>query len=443
MDNNIAKTRQMESENIFRLIMRFSATSFCSLLFDALYNIVDTLFVGRGVGNDAMGGVSIIMPFMLIQSAIAQMVGGGAASIVSRLLGKGAYEKAGSVTANAMAFFYITAVMVSVTGFAFMSPILRLLGATDDILPYAKEYFTVMLIGNVFSTGFSSIIRAEGRVRYSLLIWLIPTLVNIVLDAVFIYGLDMGVTGAALATVTCYFTSFTMMVIFFKKYSCQKFTRIKISLKTCGRILTLGIHTLLQIGGISVLFLIINNLISKTDGTNGINTFAYLSRIITFAIVPFNAISQAISPIISYNWGAGNDSRVKSAVKISMILCEIYAILAMILGIYESHLFIKLFTDDANILSAGSNAVKIISAALPFVPLTVITGSYFQAVGKRAASISTYLSILVFLILFAMILSNRYGLNGVWISIPLACALSAMAAVILLTVHKKKQNKLS
>ena len=232
MADNTTKTQELSSGKISALVLRYSLTTFAALLFSALYNLVDTLFVSRGVGDTAMGGVAVVFPFMIIQGAVAQTVGGGAASIVSRLLGKRDNAAAGEVTLNAMATFYISAVLVSLIGFIFMNPILSLLGATPDILPYARQYFTIVLAGNVFSTGFSSIIRAEGRMTYALLIWLIPTGVNVVLDAVFIFALDMGVRGAALATVLCQFTSFVMSILFFKKYSCQSFTGARLRLST-------------------------------------------------------------------------------------------------------------------------------------------------------------------------------------------------------------------
>lgn len=192
MDKAIKKNDEMRTQSIPKLITKYSLATFCALFFNELYNIIDTLFVSKGVGDNAMGGVSIIFPFMIIQGAVAQTIGSGSASIISRLLGKKEYEKAGNITIHAMFAFYLTSVVITIAGFIFMNPLLRLFGATQEIMSYAEEYFTIILIGNVFSTGFSSIIRAEGKMLYSLLIWLIPTAINVALDAVFIYALDMG-----------------------------------------------------------------------------------------------------------------------------------------------------------------------------------------------------------------------------------------------------------
>lgn len=437
MDKALQKTDEMGTASLPKLIAKYSVVTFCALFFNELYNIIDTLFVSRGVGDNAMGGVSIIFPFMMIQGAISQTIGSGAATVVSKLLGKREYEKAGSVTACAMLTFYITSILITILGLILLTPLLRLFGATDDIMPYAKEYFTIILLGNVFSTGFSSIIRAEGKMVYSLLIWLIPTAVNISLDAVFIYALDMGVKGAALATVICYFTSFLMSVIFFKKISVQKFSKIKIEPKMIWEIITLGAPMLLQLGSMSILFMIINKALSASGGTLSINTFAYVSKILSFAIVPFNAIATAISPIISYNQGAGKLKRINKTFNTSIIMCEIYSAIGIIMAFTMSNLCIKIFTSDTDIVNQGAAALKILSLAMPTAPLTIITGIYFQALGKKSQAILTN-SLIVLLSLAAIIIFMKTAYtNGIYIAISIACLIAGAAAAIL-----KKQTKL-
>jgi len=432
MDKAELKIKEMETQSIPKLIAKYSVFTFFALFFNELYNIVDTLFVSRGVGDNAMGGVSIIFPFIIVQGAISQTIGSGAASIVSRLLGKKEYEKAGSVTANAMFIFYITSILITITGLIFINPLLILFGATEEIMPYAKEYFTIMLLGNVFSTGFSSIMRAEGKMLYSLMIWIIPTAVNITLDAVFIYGLHMGVRGAALATVISYFTSFVMSVLFFTRISVQKFSRIKIHINTITDIITIGIPMLVQMGSMSLLFMLINKMLSSTGGTQEINTFAYVSKVITFAIVPFNAVAAASSPIISYNYGAEKKARIKQCIRYSIIFCEVYAVIALITAILIPDVFIKIFTADIHIITNGTMALRILSASLIFVPFTIITGSYFQAIGKKIPALITNILIVIYAMISIILLSGIIGTNGIWVSIPTACILAGISSIILI-----------
>lgn len=432
------KMLSLKNESIPKLILKYSSVTFISLLFNELYNIIDTIFVSRGVGDNAMGGVSIIFPFMLIQGAVSQTIGAGAASLVSKALGENKYEKAGNITLNAMSAFYITAVAITAVGLIFINPILSLFGATPDISAYAKEYFTIILLGNVFSTGFSSIIRAEGRMVYSLLIWLIPTAVNVILDGVFIYGLHIGVKGAALATVISYFVSFLMSMFFFKKLSVQKFKSFSIKLKTVYDIITLGAPMLLQLGGMSVLFMIINKAFSSAGGTIYVNTFAYVSKIITFALVLFNAVSSAVSPVIGFNYGAKQEFRVKKAYNTSIIICEAYSVFTIIIALLFSESLIAVFTADQNIISLGNNILCILSPAMIFIPIILITGSYFQAVGKKIPATAVNGVLIVSAFVLIVILSNKLSVNSVYISIIASCVISAVLSLILKATIKVK-----
>lgn len=438
MADKLLKTEEMRTKSIPKLIIKYSLSTFAALFFNELYNIVDTVFVSRGVGDNAMGGVSIIFPFMMIQGAVSQTIGSGAATIVSKHLGRNDFEKAGNTTVNAMLAFYSVSIIITILGLIFINPLLRLFGATDDIMPFAKEYFTIILLGNVFSTGFSSIIRAEGKMVYSLLIWLIPTAVNVSLDAVFIYGLHMGVKGAALATVICYFTSFLMWVIFINKLSVQKLKKPEIDFKIIKNIIALGIPMLLQFGSISILFALINKVLSLNGGTLGINTFAYVSKILSFAIVPFNAVATAISPIISYNHGAMAIKRINKTFNSSIIICEAYAVLDLIFAFALSGSILKIFTDDAQIINQGTQALKALSFAMPFLPVTLISGTYFQAMEQKTNAIISNSLLLIFALVSIIIFTAVWGIQTIYFSISAACILSCTVSVIIKAKGRKQ-----
>lgn len=441
MADKKTKAEELAEGKISSLVLRYSLTTFAALLFSAMYNLVDTLFVSRGVGDAAMGGVAIVFPFMIIQSAIAQTVGGGAASIVSRLLGKKGNARAGAVTLNAMAVFYISAVLVSAIGFAFMNPILSLLGATPDLLPYAREYLTIVLVGNVFSTGFSSIIRAEGKMTYALLIWLIPTAVNIVLDAVFIFALDMGVRGAALATVLCQCTSFVMSLVFFKRLSCQSFVGARLTGKTVKEIVGIGLPTLVQMGSLSVVTLLINNCLGNVGDSVGITAFAYIGKIITFAIIPFTAVSQALSPVAGFNHGAGNDTRVNKAVRFSFKVCLIYAAFACLVGAWIPDRLLSVFTDSAAVIAFGAQALQIISFSVLFAPFSMLGGTAFQAIGKKSAALIMYALNLLFLIPILFFMQQHFGVNGIWWAYLISNVLAAFVSIGIGIASKHKGTK--
>ena len=217
------KAQALTTAPVTGRLLRHLPYTLASLLFSAFYNVADTLFVSHGVGDLAAAGISVVFPLTVLQGAIAQMVGAGAGALVSPCLGQKDYRAAGRVTKSAMAFFYTTALGITCVCLLFRTPLLRLFGATAEILPYARTYFTILAAGNVFSTGFSSIIRAEGRMDYSLWIWLLPTGVNLLLDWLLIYRLHLGIAGAAWATVIAQAASFCMSVLFFTRFSCQQF----------------------------------------------------------------------------------------------------------------------------------------------------------------------------------------------------------------------------
>lgn len=432
MTDKILKTEEMKTAGIPGLILKYSVSTFIALFFNELYNIADTLFVCKSIGDNAMGGVSIIFPFMLVQGAISQTIGSGAATVVSKQLGRHDYKKAGNTTVHAMLLFYTISIIITAAGLIFINPLLRIFGATNEIMPFAKEYFTIILIGNIFSTGFSSIIRAEGKMIYSLLIWLIPTAINIALDAVFIYGLHMGVKGAALATVLCYFTSFIMWIIFIKKLSVQKLHFSKPDAKIIKNIITLGIPMLLQLGSISVLFTLINKVLSVNGGTLGINTFAYISKILSFAVVPFNAIAMAGSPVISYNHGCGAFKRIRQAVNSSIILCEAYAVLGILSAFTLSEQMINLFTNNAQIISHGADALKTLAFSMPFLPVILTGGTYFQATEQKGKALLTNSLLLITAFTFILIFTNVFGISHIYSAVSAACLLSCILSVILI-----------
>lgn len=432
-----SKNEALNNEKISRLTLKFAATTLVALLLNSVYTLTDTLFISWGVGDNAMGGVSVVFPFVILQGAIAAALGGGAASIVSRKLGEGKYDEAGEITLNAMLTFYFSAIIITVSGFALMNPLLKLMGVTDDIYNYAKQYFIIILAGNIFSTGFSSIIRAEGKMLYGLLIWVIPISVNIILDAIFIFVLNWGVIGAAAATVICQFTSFCMSIIFFTRFTSQNFKGAKLSFKRICDIFAIGLPSLIQMGSLSIIFMLLNNLLRSIGGTLGVNTFAYMSKIITFAVVPFTAITQALAPIVGYNYGAGNIERVKETFVFCLLMSFIYALTAIILTETLPVYLMRIFTDNNEIINLGVKGLKITAVSLLFIPLPMLAGATFQAVGKKKEALIMYSANLVFLIPLAFFMTKYLNVNGIWWAYVAANALSTVLAFIKIMSTKK------
>lgn len=423
-------TAALGEEPVPRLVLRFAATTMAALLLNAVYTLTDTLFVSWGVGENAMGGVSVVFPFVILQGAISTALGGGAASIISRKLGEGKKQEAGEVTLNAMLAFYSSAILITILGLALLNPLLEVMGVTGELLPYAKQYFTILLAGNVFSTGFSSIIRAEGKMLYGLLIWVIPISINIALDAVFILVLGWGVRGSALATVICQFVSFSMCVLFFLRFTTQSFRGAKCSLHKIREILAIGLPSLIQMGSLSILSVVLNNLLREAGGTIAVTTYAYISKIITFAIMPFTAITQALSPIVGYNFGAGKPERIRKTIRFCTAASLLYALVLLLIMEATPGSLIRLFTDNRELIARGGEGLRILAAALVFMPLPMLSGAACQAIGQKLWAFLLYAANLVFFIPTAFLFAPLLGVTGVWWAYVAANAASAVLALV-------------
>ncbi len=432
-----SENTKLGTQKIPKLILSFSITVLAGLILNSVYTITDSLFISHAVGDNAMGGVSIILPFTILQGAIATTVGSGASAIVSRKLGEGKNCEAGNVTFNAMLIFYVTAIITTLLGFTFMNPLLKALGCTGELEIYAKEYFTIILLGNVFSTGFSSIIRAEGKMLYGMLIWIIPISINIILDAVFILVFDMGVKGSALATVICQFTSFLMSMLFFMRFTTQKFKGVRPDKKTAIEIIGIGLPSLIQSGSLSVMSALFNNALSEVSGETGITAFAYVSKIITFGLAPLTAFSSALVPVAGYNLGAKKYDRVKHSVIFCIKLSIIYSLVAIILVQSVPELLIGIFTDTKEIIILASKGIRIISFSLLFASIPMITGAFYQSAGKKGRAFVMFSATLIFAIPLILILPNFWEIEGIWLSYTLA---SLFAAVLGIGFFKKFEH---
>ncbi len=416
--------------NISRLVAGFALSALAGLALNSIYSLTDALFVSRGVGDAAMGGVLAVFPFVLLQSAVSTAIGGGAATLVSLKLGEGNRKEAGEIAATAMATFYACALLITALGFAFINPLLDFFGAVGEIRPHARTYFEIILAGNVLSTGFSSIIRAEGKVGYASLIWVIPITVNIVLDAVFIFELGWGVAGSAAATLACQFTSVAMAALFFAKFSLLPLGAVRPRLARVPAIFSVGVPSLVQMGSLSLLFALANNQISKIDGALGVTAFGYVGKLATYAAVPFTALAYALAPIVGYNYGAGNDDRVKQTVRLCAVVAAVYAVCATLLAeAIPAHL-VRIFTDDPAVTAYGARGVRFVAASLVLLPFPLLLGATLQAKGKRLSSTFFYAAHFLAFVPLAFTLPSALGADGMWIAYLSAAAVAAVVSLL-------------
>lgn len=416
---------ELEETPIGRLIWLQSVPATIGILSYNLYHIINTIYISRGLGAFAAGGLAITLPIFLFLSALSNTMGAGAASIISRALGNKEVEKANKVAANTFVVFWCLALLTTILGLLFLEEMLYAMGVTDSLLPYAKEYSKIILLGAITSTGFSSLIRAEGSSRYAMYQWTIPVVINMLLDPVLIFVFRLGIQGAAIATVLSQCLSVAMFFYYFFFSG-----RSSLKLKPChfipdwriiGEILMIGMPSFIQLASQSLTIAIINNVLRKWGGDLNISTYGITNRIMMFMMIPLQGIVQGIQPIIGYNYGAGIKSRVEKTLKAASRVAACYGFVITVLVILFPALCLYPFTSDTEIISIGSGILQITCLGLAFSGVHMMQLAYFQAIGKK--EISLVLSLCNYILCFVpvlLVLSQLLGVKGVWLSFPVS-----------------------
>lgn len=432
------KRQMMEETPMGRLLWKMSGPSVIGVMAYNLYNVFDTAFVSRGAGTDAVGGVAVSFPLFILLSAVSSTLGNGAASVISRALGEGNREKAAKAAANTFALFYAVALLITVFGNLWLDELLHFMGVTDTLMPYARAYTRIILLGAVTSTGFSSLIRAEGSSRYAMYIWVIPMGANILLDCILIFVFRMGVVGAAVGTVAGQGISMAMSIYYFY-ISGKSVLHIRVrhfipDMAIMAEVAGIGIPSFLQLSGQSAALIIVNQFLRKYGGDLAISSYGIANRIIVFFLFPIQGISQGLQPVIGYNKGAGNPDRVRKALHTASVMSAFYGIAAYLLTVLMSDIFMRLFTSDPAVIETGSHILVIVNIALLFTGIQNMQTTYFQAAGKKIMSLILALcGQLLCFVPAVFVLSRLYGLEGVWYAFPV----SAVAALIISSVLSK------
>ncbi len=435
------RQNMLENETITRLLIKLSLPATVGMIVNALYNIVDTIFIGRGIGYLAIGGLTVAFPVQMVIMAIAQMIGIGAASIISRNLGARDNEKADHVAGNSFFAVVFLGTLICIVGLTFINPILRAFGATDVLLPYAKEYLQVILVGSIyfpFAVSTNNLIRAEGNAKVAMFSMIIGTVLNIILDYIFIFPLAMGIRGAALATIISQLVSVIYILIYL--YSGKSTLKVKLhhlkpDLKIIYEIMAIGFPSFArQVAG-SITAIILNNSLAFYGGEMALAVYGVVNRVIMFLFMPLFGIVQGMQPIAGYNYGAKKLHRVKSVLKLSLIVTTVFATISTLFGELFPSLIIGLFDNNADLINNGSFALRIVISMVPIIGVQIVGAAFFQALGKVLPSLLLTLSRQVLLFIpLVLILPRIYGLGmlGIWITFPIADILSTIFTVIVL-----------
>lgn len=420
------KKELFESKNVLKSILILGIPLILGQLINVLYNIVDRIFISNMalVGKDALAGVSITFPIIIITSSFAVLFGMGGAPLAAIKLGEKDNETAKNYMIHSFLMLIISGLILTITLLVFGKELLYLFGITDELLKYGLDYLNIYAIGTVFvmiSIGLNSYISAQGHSKISAVIVLIGALLNIGLDPIFIFTLNLGVKGAAIATIISQGVSALLIIVFLiSKHSTIKinFNNFKLNKKLLFGILALGISPFIMQSTEALIQIVFNNQIVKYGGSNYIiylNIMAIMISLLQFMTLPLHGLTQGASPLISYNFGSGNFKRVKDTYKTLMILSFIYSMVFYLIILIFPKELIMIFNRDLEMLEIGPNIMRLFFFGMGFFGLQLATQASFMALGQSLISLSmALLRKVIILIPLAFLLPIFFGISGVF-----------------------------
>ncbi len=450
MPNN-STPLSLGTQSISSLLVQYSVPAIIASVATSLYNIVDSIFIGRGVGPMAIAGLAITFPLMNLVIAFCTLIAVGGATISSIFIGQKNESKATDVVNNVMVLCLIHSVIFGGLTLIFLDPILHFFGATEETIPYAREFMKVILYGTPISyvfIGLNNLMRATGYPKKAMISALLSVAVNVVLAPIFIFVLDWGIRGAALATVCGQSCAFVwVMIHFMSKNSFIHFKRDNqwITPVIIRRIYSIGLSPFLMNVCACVVVVFINKALLDYGGDNGnldVGAYGILNRTTMFFVMVVFGVTQGMQPILGFNFGAARWDRVKRTLKIGICLGVGITTVGFIITEAFPDTISSLFTKDAQLTQIARDGFRIYFICYPVVGCQIVIQNFFQSIGKPKLSI--FLSLtrqLIFLLPFLIILPRYYGVNGVWASMCGSDMIAFIVAIITLYFMTKKLNK--
>lgn len=459
MENAIPeKQSPFATEPVGRLILRFAVPSVIALLVNSLYNIVDQIFIGWGVGYLGNGATNVVFPITIIALALAMMIGNGGAAYLSLKLGERQISAAEKGVGNAVTLATVVSILLALIFLIWIDPILSLFGATDVLRPYALEYGYIIGIGLPFmmiSAAINSMIRADGSPKYAMFSMVIGAIINVILDPVFIFVFHMGVQGAAIATIIGQIASFAVSVVYMPRFKTvrPKSDAFRLNGNTCGNIITFGLSSFITQFAITIVMALTNNLLSFYGAASvygaeiPLTATGIVMKVNQIMIAILLGIATGTQPIIGFNYGARNYKRVRKALEISLIASEVVSIAAFFIFQFAPMSVISLFGAEDDLYNTfATMAFRIFLMLCPLTGFQTIAAVYLQAVGKPVKSaILSLARQIIFFIPTALILPKFLGVTGVLWTGPVADGLAFVLSLFFIIqerTHLKRQHAL-
>ena len=449
MATNSTIPTELGTEKIGKLLKQYALPAIIAMVASSLYNMVDSIFIGQGMGPLAISGLAITFPLMNLSTAFGTLVGAGAATMLSVLLGQQHYKAANKILGNVVSLNIIIGLIFMAVSLIFIDPILYFFGASENTLPYAKEYIQIILYGNIITHlyfGLNAAMRSTGNPKKAMGLTIFTVVFNTILDPIFIFVFDMGIAGAAWATVLAQTVAMILVMTHFSNRTrAIHFERgiIRLHWKVAKTSLVVGMGPFLMNAAACIVTLFINQQLRDYSGDLGIGAYGICNRFIFMFIMICMGLNQGMQPIAGYNYGARQYSRVREVFWKTARLATYVTTLCFIIGVFIPKAAVGIFTHDEELTEIAANALRILTFVFPIVGFQIIGTNFFQSLGIVKKSIFLSLSRqLLFLLPALYILPLFIGTEGVWYSFMVSDILSASLTAILIRQTFKKFNLL-
>ena len=443
--SNKQATLELGTKPVGRLLLQYAMPAIVAMTASSLYHVIDSIFIGQGVGPLAISGLALTFPFMNLTAAFGAAVGVGASTCISVKLGQKDYSTAQKILGNTVVLNLIIGISLSIICIAFLDPILYFFGASENTIPYARDYMLIILLGNVFSHmffGMNAVLRTAGKPRHAMYATIFTVVMNVILAPLFIYTFDMGIAGAAYATIL----SQVMALVWQMKLLTDKRELLHIRGGTFGleksivqNILGIGMSPFAMNVCACVVVIFVNKGLHEYGGDLSLGAYGIANRMAFIFVMITMGINQGMQPIAGYNFGAQRMDRLMQVLKYSMIAATAVTTTGFLVAELVPTLCARLFTSDATLIGMSATAIRIIMVTFPIVGFQMVITNFFQSIGK--AKISMFLSLsrqMLFLLPLLITLPLWFGVDGIWWAMPISDTIAALVTLVLMATYMKR-----
>ena len=433
------------TENVWKLLIQYAIPSVIAMTASSLYNITDSIFIGHGVGPLAISGLAITFPLMNLGAAYGSLIGVGAATLMSLRLGQKDYQSANHILGNVFMLNLILGFVYTIIVYFFLKPILLFFGASNDTLPYAYSYMSIITLGNTVThtyLGLNAMLRSVGKPNKAMTSTIFTVIINAILTPIFIYVLNLGIKGAALATILSQLCLLIWQIRIFSNKS--NFIHLqkgiyKLKKKIVVDSLSIGLSPFLMNTAACLIVIVLNRSLISHGGDLAVGAYGIINRIVFLFAMIVLGLNQGMQPIAGYNFGAKNYSRVNQVLKHTILLATVVTTSGFIVGELFPKSVALLFTKDETLINLVVNGLRIVVIFFPIIGFQIVTANFFQSIGKPKQAI--FLSLtrqVIFLLPFLLIFPHFWALNGIWASMPAADFMSSIFSGYLLIRQFRK-----